>query len=773
MCFRDLFLCTCCFFCSLLTLSCQVTPADRFNLVPVPTSVVSQTGRFVLNKEMRIFYPARGADWATVVEYLKGSLEPATGFQFKSQTGKAPAAQANAIFLVEDAKITNPEGYVLEVKRNAITIKAGSPAGAFYAVQTLKQLLPPAIYQNSVSKNVSWLVPCATITDAPRFGYRGMHLDVGRHFFSVSFIKRYIDLMAAHKINRFHWHLTEDQGWRIEIKKYPKLQTVASCRAQTLIGHDSDVPVKMDGKPHCGYYTQEEVKEVVEYARKQFVTIVPEIEMPGHATAALAAYPELGCTGGPYKVIENWGVFDDVFCAGNEQTFVFLKDVLTEVAALFPGTYVHVGGDECPKVRWKTCAKCQKRMQTEGLKDEHALQSYFIGRAEQILSKLGKKLIGWDEILEGGLSPNATVMSWRGVEGGIEAAKQRHDVIMTPTSNCYLDYYQSDPENEPLAIGGFLPLEKVYQYEPVPAELNAEEAKHILGVQGNVWTEYMETPEKVEYMVYPRACAIAESGWTAKAKKNWPNFGLRMKTHFERLAAMKVNYSKAYYDLGSTFQNGKLSLLCLDPSAQIFYTLNGSVPTTRSIPYKGPVSLEQSSVVKAVAFINDQPMGNVYTLPFRMHKASGKPYILSRQPEKYTGSEKYALTNGLIGAMKTWNNWVGLVNHDIDPIIDFGVKTSFKKVSLQYVNGRNSWIYPPTGVLLFVSDDGKTFQQIAQRSINTDKIDGTKVEQVTIDLPETKTRYLKVVVKTFGVIPEDEEGAGNGAWLFVDEVVVE
>ncbi|HNM28087.1 MAG TPA: family 20 glycosylhydrolase, partial [Saprospiraceae bacterium] len=338
--------------------------------------------------------------------------------------------------------------------------------------------------------------PCCTIADAPRFAYRGLHLDVGRHFFPVEYIKRYIDLMAFHKVNVFHWHLTDDQGWRIEIKKYPKLNTVAVCRDSTLIGHNADQPRRFDGKPYCGFYTQEEIKEVVAYARERFITIVPEIEMPGHALAALSAYPELGCTGGPYKAAGSWGVFEDVFCAGNDETFRFVEEVLAEVCALFPGPYVHVGGDECPKTRWKNCPKCQARMKAEGLKDEHELQSYFIRRAENILAAHGKKLIGWDEILEGGLAPSATVMSWRGTEGGIAAAREHHDVIMTPTSNCYLDYYQSkNVDNEPLAIGGYLPIEQVYAYEPVPDELTPEETRYILGVQANVWTEYIDTPD--------------------------------------------------------------------------------------------------------------------------------------------------------------------------------------------------------------------------------------------------------------------------------------
>lgn len=360
--------------------------------------------------------------------------------------------------------------------------------------------------------------------------------------FPVSFVKKYIDLLAYHKFNRFHWHLTEDQGWRIEIKKYPKLQEVAAYRKETLVGNYGSG--KYDGQRYGGFYTQEEVKDIVKYAADRYVTIIPEIEMPGHAVAALTAYPQLGCTGGPYEVRTTWGVADDVFCAGKEETFAFLQDVLDEVVPLFPGKYVHIGGDECPKTRWKKCPHCQKRIKTEKLKDEHALQSYFIQRIEKYLNGKGKQIIGWDEILEGGLAPNATVMSWRGEEGGIAAAQQGHDVIMTPGNWCYFDHYQDTSKTEPLAIGGFTPVSQVYSYEPLPEQLSAEESKHVLGAQANLWTEYIATPEYAEFMAYPRACALAEVVWSPKENKSYDDFVKRMATHVTRLDQLKVNYAK-------------------------------------------------------------------------------------------------------------------------------------------------------------------------------------------------------------------------------------
>ena len=428
-----------------------------------------------------------------------------------------------------------PEGFHrIMVDESGVLLESNSEVGLFYALQTLNQLLPSGEGQRKIQG--------MTIVDYPRFPYRGLHLDVGRHFFPVSFIKQYIDWMAFHKFNYFHWHLTEDQGWRIEIKKYPKLQEVAAFRKETLIGH-AGIPEKFDRQPYGGFYTQEEIKEVVQYAAERFVTIIPEIEMPGHSLAALSAYPSLGCTGGPYEVGTKWGVFPDVFCAGKEESFEFLQNVLDEVITLFPGSYIHIGGDECPKSRWKVCPDCQKRIKAVGLKDEHELQSYFIQRIEKYMNSKGRQIIGWDEILEGGLAPNATVMSWRGEAGGIAAAKQNHDVIMTPGDWCYFDHYQDTTANEPLAIGGYTPVRQVYEYEPIPSVLSTDESMHILGAQANLWTEYITTPEHAAYMVYPRACALAEVVWSPKSSRNYPDFLVRMKAHLVRLEKMSIPYA--------------------------------------------------------------------------------------------------------------------------------------------------------------------------------------------------------------------------------------
>lgn len=502
---------------------------NTITIIPIPVKVTPGRGMFHWNESVNIGTGEQGKKAAQfLADFLSSKKIPATLTSSEAKDNQV------TLTIIQNGELKD-EGYTLSVKDDGVIISANTDAGLFYGVQSLIQLT------SADGKEVAK----AEITDYPRFSYRGLHLDVCRHTFPVSFVKKYIDLMARHKYNRFHWHLTEDQGWRMEIKQHAKLQEVAAFRKQTLIGHAHDKPEKFDDIRYGDFYTQEEIKEVIQYAADRFVTIVPEIEMPGHAQAALAAYPELGCSGGPYETATKWGVFEDVYCAGKEETFQFIEGVIDEVVALFPGEYIHIGGDECPKESWKKCKNCQKRIKTEGLKDEHELQSYFIQRMEKYINSKGKKIIGWDEILEGGLAPNATVMSWRGEEGGIAAAQQHHNVIMTPGNWCYFDHYQDcSSKTEPLAIGGLTPVSEVYSYEPLPAQLTDAENKYILGAQGNVWTEYIATPEHVEYMVYPRACALAEVVWSPKQNRNYENFLQRMQTHFTRLDDWSVNYAK-------------------------------------------------------------------------------------------------------------------------------------------------------------------------------------------------------------------------------------
>jgi len=517
-------------------------------IIPDPVSMQLQDGQFLVDRQTSITADTTDSAVQNVVHQLKQRIDAATGYDLNIQEETSSASNSIIMRLDSDStKYQNQEAYNLKASPEQVVLTAPSDAGLFYGMQSLLQLLPSQIYQNDytlVPQDTKWSIPAVKITDYPRFAYRGMHLDVGRHFFPVSFVKRYIDLMAMQKMNRFHWHLTEDQGWRIAIKQYPKLTEIGAWRDSTLVGHHGSGIY--DGERYGGYYTQDEIREVVDYARKRHITIIPEIEMPGHASAAIAAYPELGCIEGKdYQVKTTWGIFEDIYCP-SEQTFTFLENVLTEVMDLFPGKYIHIGGDEAPKAQWEESELAQQVIDREGLKNEHELQSYFITRMERFLNDKGRRIIGWDEILEGGLAPNATVMSWRGIEGGIEAAKQHHNVIMTPTSHVYLDYYQAEPKTEPLTIGGFTSLKETYEYEPVPEELTSKEAQYILGAQGNVWTEYMNSGDKVEYMAYPRAAAIAELTWSPKAKRNFTGFWRRLQTQFKRYKIMGVNAAQHY-----------------------------------------------------------------------------------------------------------------------------------------------------------------------------------------------------------------------------------
>ena len=753
--------------------NCQPAP-NPFNIIPLPQSIEARKGVFTLKKDTRIFTPEGQPDWELPAQYFMAMTATSTGYRLVNQPFKKfKEAKGNSIYFLPDASILTDEGYILEVKTNAVVIRAKTAAGAFYAVQTLRQLFPPEFGGTHSYGSVKWVAPACLVQDAPRFAYRGMHLDVSRHFFQPVFVKKYIDMLAMHKFNTFHWHLTDDQGWRVEIKKYPELQRTASCRKETLIGHYSDMPERFDGKKYCGFYTQREIKDIVDYAKKRFITIIPEIEMPGHALAALSAYPELGCTGGPYEAATKWGIFEDVFCAGNEKTFAFLDDVMTEVCEMFPSTYIHIGGDECPKTRWEKCPKCQKRMKDEGLKDAHELQSYFIRRMEKTLALHNRKIIGWDEILEGGLAPNATVMSWRGTEGGIAAARAGHDAIMSPGTHCYFDHYQGDPATEPTAIGGLTTLEKVYSYEPVPEGLSPEQAKHILGAQGNVWTEYMPKSEQVEYMAFPRAFALAEAVWTPKSKRNWTDFTTRIQPHMARLEASGLKFSRNFYDVTASFLNNKVTLKANDPALEIRYTTDGKPPSLNAPKYVSPIPITKTTMLKAGIFGKSKPLGKAMSVQYTLHKAIGKPYTVPRKPDQYTGGDEMALTNGVTGGIKTWNNWVGLVNHDIDPVIDLGQATAFSKITFNYVNAKASWIWPPKGAEVYVSDDGTNFKLLTSQTIDADAQEGATVENVVLETPNAKGRYLKFVAKTYGVIPKDSPGATNGAWLFVDEVVVE
>uniref|UniRef100_A0A7S4K3H5 Beta-hexosaminidase n=1 Tax=Odontella aurita TaxID=265563 RepID=A0A7S4K3H5_9STRA len=531
--------------------------AGSIHLIPRPVSVEIKEGHFLVAENTTIC--ASSAEALNEARFLAEALRPAMAFDVPARVcsrddGDREVTSGSTIRLSLSAAggggDAHEEAYLLEVEERTVDIRASSPRGLLYGVQTLLQLLPEDVFRDAKitsGEQREWIVPRVRIEDRPRFRWRGMHLDSGRHFMPKEFVKNFIDLIAMHKMNSFHWHLTEDQGWRIEIEEYPRLTEVGAWRDETVEGHNHNNPRRYDGRRHGGYYTKDDVREIVAYAARRHVDVVPEIDMPGHSQAALAAYPHLGCCpgGGPYSTKKEWGVSEEALCAGNEGTFDFLRDVLTEVMGLFPSKYIHIGGDECRKTRWKGCDRCQSRIKENGLANERELQSYFVRRVETFLNANGRTLVGWDEILEGGIAPNAVVMSWRGTGGGIEAAAAGHDVVFAPTSHTYFDYCQSENRYaEPLAIGGYLPLEAVYDYEPIPEKMESDKIRHVLGAQGQLWTEYMPNPKHVEYMAFPRMSALCEVLWTPKEGKDYSDFLARLRGHLRRLDVLDVNYRK-------------------------------------------------------------------------------------------------------------------------------------------------------------------------------------------------------------------------------------
>lgn len=621
---------TCLLFLLLLSMQVMnVTKVDAqnkasVNIIPKPARMTVGDGSMLLENNTQVVFSTQVADKSILLDYLSAQVNQLSGIKIQKKISDKKTSSNSITFKQVSDKNWGKEEYALIVDKKGILIEAKSGRGFFYGIQSLLQLIP---------LDGAAEIPFVKILDEPRYQYRGMHLDVCRHFFSVDFIKKYIDLMGTYKMNTFHWHLTEDQGWRIEIKKHPKLTEVGAWRTEK------------DGSRYGGFYTQEQVKEIVAYASERFITVIPEIELPGHSVAALAAYPELACNEGPFEVENEWGVFDDVYCAGKESTFEFLQDVLLEVIDLFPSKYIHIGGDECPKGSWEKCPLCQKRIKEEGLKDEHELQSYFIQRMEKFLLTKDRKIIGWDEILEGGLAPEATVMSWRGIKGGIEAAKQKHDVIMTPGTHCYLDHYQDVNYIEPTAIGGFSPLEKVYEFEPTPTELNEDEAKYILGAQGNVWSEYMHTSDRVEYMVAPRICALAEVVWSRKQQRNWSDFKNRMNYHYELLHNRDINFfvqaphggvNKNFF-----FNQMKLPLEISTENAVIRYTLDGSNPDIYSKLYDEPIVVSVITTVKTQTFHKSGATSKIRSI-----ECIKIPSFEAEAKEELGGSLKYKIIKG-------------------------------------------------------------------------------------------------------------------------------
>lgn len=756
----------------------ELVTAD-YQVIPLPLQIsdVSMSSSFLLKDGVKVVYPEGNDMMRKNAELLVDYVKRQTGILLEAQAG---TAADGAICLALGLENPNAEAYRMKVDGKGVQITGASEAGVFYGIQTFRKSL-------SALENVNVQLPAVEINDAPRFAYRGMHLDVARHFYSLDEVKEYIDMMALHNMNRFHWHLTDDQGWRIEIKKYPKLMSVASQRSETLVGRYGSG--KYDGTPYGGYYTQEQIKEVIAYAADRHIVVIPEIDLPGHMQAAITAYPELGCTGGPYEVRTTWGISDDVLCIGNEKSMEFVKDVLAEVAELFPSEYIHVGGDECPKVRWAKCPKCQALIKKLGLKSdanhtkEERLQSYVITEAEKFLNSKGKRIIGWTEILEGGLSPNATLMSWIGEAGGIEAARQHHDVIMTPNTYLYFDYYQaSDVEKEPLAIGGYLPMEKVYSYEPMPSSLSPEEQQYIKGVQANLWTEYIPTFSQAQYMVLPRMAALAETQWSDGAKKDYQNFLKRMPRLTMIYDCYKWNYAKHIFDVNVSIKPAPEAkalevTLSTIPGNDIYYTLDGSEPTADSQKYTEPFFLKNSTVLKAVA-VQTQPaykLSNVVTDTIETHKAFMKPLTLLHENQKrFTPNGPNVLVDGRKGGQtRDSGGWVAMLGKDLEAVIDLEEMTEVSSVSIHTFVHKSDWIFDTRAYSVSVSEDGKTYKEVAAETYPVMKeTDADGIKLYTLTFSPVKTRYVKVKVASEHAMPSWHGGKGKPGHLFVDEIIV-
>ncbi len=763
--------------------SCTSIDNQSLTVVPYPNEVEINAGSF--NVAGAGFHYSAEFDEATknIINNMAAQLSLVTGIESATDEN---AAGEGFVFILD--KNIPEEAYELTVSKKAATVKASSLRGVNYAVQTIKQMLPVEIFGKTAAADKVWSLPCVEISDAPRFGYRGMHLDVSRHFFDMDMVKKYLDIMEVHKLNTLHWHLTDDQGWRIEIKKYPKLTEVGSIRKETIIGHQSRFGA-YDGTPYGEgfWYTQDQIKEIIDYAAAKGIDVVPEIDLPGHMLAALAAYPEFGCTGGPYDVWGRWGVADDVLCAGNEKAMKFLEDVILEVADLFPYKYFHIGGDECPKVRWEKCPKCQAKIKELGLEDgekykaEHYLQSYVMNRMAKVLETKGKKVIGWDEILEGEVSNDLVVMSWRGASGGLEAARQGKDAIMTPNSHFYLDYYQSaDVDTEPLGIGGYLPIDMCYSFEPYVDGMSDEEKAHIIGVQANLWTEYIATNEHLEYMLLPRMAALSEVQWCQSENKSW----MRFKDNADELCriydVMGYNYATQIFDTAGEVninkETGRVEVtLDGQGGVPIRYTLDGSEPTEESALYTGPIEITESCVLTAKS-LRDDYKARPFKRTFEGHKAMGRLVKVTNEPHgPFVYNCPDQLTDGLRSKGSSYRSgeFVGWYAKPFEAVIEMEGE-SYNTVTLSTIENRYDHIFGPVDMTISTSEDGEEYTEVAHADyeIKGGIHDGFGLREFTLTFPETTAKYLKVTANHLDKMPVWHEGNGHPSFIFVDEVIV-
>jgi len=754
---------------------------NNTSIVPKPTKMVPGIGNTDVALIEKILVSTNDESEIKIARMIQKLLSPVKDLSIEMSQSKTP----NSIFVVlnDESDLTN-EGYSLAIgDGNTIELRASSYSGLFYGYQSLRQLCGPELEIGNIPKTS--FIPNVDILDAPTFGYRGMHLDVSRHFFDIDFIKTYIDMIALHKMNVFHWHLTDDNGWRIEIDRYPLLAERSAWRVdRTNEPWKEQSPVNGKEKAtYGGYYTKEEIREVVEYAASNNIVVIPEIEMPGHTSEVFAAYPELSCKGSliPVNPGSYWPNVD-IFCAGKDEVFEFLENVLDEVMELFPGPYIHIGGDEADKLHWRTCQKCQKRIQNEGLADEHELQSWFIKRIEKFIISNDKKLLGWDEILEGGLAKTATVMSWRGMKGGIESAKAGHDVIMCPTSHCYFDYYQANPETSPAAFGGYTTLKKVYSFNPIPNELSDPEKKHILGGQGNLWTEYVQTPKRAQYRVLPRMSALSEVLWSGPGSNTYDDFYHRLNSLEDRFDVLGWNYAPGSYivsinvDPSSNNQEHRITLSSEKPGETIRFTLDGSEPTNESKLYGSPIVINGRTMIKAALFINNEQKGKTSEKIVHFSKAIGKRVKYNTiYKARYSGSGPLTLVDGLTGSIAHNDNyWQGWQKENMDVTIDLLNIEKISKVSIGFLESHGSWIFLPTLAIVSFSNDGESFNQKVEIKIDDGIRSGSanRIELESQDL-NLSARFIRVEAVNRGVCPDWHPGAGGKTWIFSDEIVIE
>ncbi len=723
---------------------------NNLPLIPYPERVKQLDGNFILSSKTYIKNSNK-----KILDYFLSQIKIFTGLQLEI---KNESDSKSIIFfrIEKHFSVKNKEAYSLSVTRKEIVITAPDEEGLFRGMQTLFQLIPASIKAEHDGSPVN--IPCCKILDEPKFKWRGLMLDCARHFMSVDFIKRYIDILAYYKFNVLHWHLTDDQGWRIEIKKYPKLTQIGAWRKEP------------DGSTYGGYYTQKDIKEIVAYAKSRFITVVPEIEMPGHCMASLAAYPENSCTGGPFEVPDTWGVFKDVYCAGRDSTFYFLKNILNEVIKLFPGKYIHIGGDEVPKDRWKACPRCQARIKTLGLKNEDGLQSYFIKRISNYLNSKGKHVIGWDEILKGGLAPGAIVESWQGTQGALDAAAQGHYVICSPASHTYLD---ADPENLDLRIA--------YSFNPIPKDLPADEQKYILGGEACLWTE-RAPQETVDRKLFPRLLALSEVFWSDPQDSNFDEFHSRVEMAYDDLNARGIQYGPETKAISfkTSFDEVKkeftVTIIPGQKDLEIRYTEDGSEPDTLSSLYTSPIIINKTINLKVAAFRKNVYVGKEINLSFVFDKAlNANLTLINKYDERYRAGGPNALIDGIRGTDNFRDGlWQGYSGEDFEGIIDLKKETEISKVSPRFLQDAGSWIFMPKDVKVSLSKDGKNY--FDEKTITNDvpqKNPDVVLKDFTAEYKNQKARYIKVIGESIKKCPPWHPGAGQDAWLFIDEIVVE